>query len=220
VDIAITRVARCLLLRPRMKSLLLLPVLLLLATPERAEASGCWKGPYTTTADPHLGCEVVVYEPMDIPLDTTKLTAYRDNQQVNLTGTTTTTTTTLAVFYGNYDCDGTVHQEYTQDETYKVHRIAIADAQVGDQVWLDTFFVGTVQAQGTCTESMVPQPSCTSTNSGYPCLADDAGLYGDDAGLVDDHDKPKGGGCNTTGASSGLALALLALVRRRSRRPR
>lgn len=198
---------------PGMRPLFAAPLLALLA-PAPAEASGCFLGPYTTTNDPALGCEVVVLSSeYSGPTDFTVITT-RGTQTVDLTGTITRSTTEIEVQYTNYACDGGVILDTKTPERYHEFRIALTGAQVGDELTVTGLGgIGVVTASGACTEDRSRvTPFCTGLNSGYPC---DDETFDDDDETFDDDEV----GCRAGGGGS-LAFALLALCGLRRRRSR
>lgn len=191
---------------------LLCPLALLAS--ERAEASGCFLGPYSITIDPPQGCDVVIVSHAVSGPTTFSVTARRGQQDIDVTGAVAMSTTMLDVEYTNFACDGGIIQTYTQAEAYNVYRIALANTEVGDHLLIEGIDSGRVQASGTCTENMtMATPQCTAVNSGYPCSE------GGDAGLdTEDEGEPTNGGCSTGRGSAGIALAMfLLLIRRRTR---
>ena len=195
-----------------MRGLVLLP-LLLVAAPERARASGCTDGIFSTTMYPPAGCGVVVYDRYSDPSSPPTIYARRASGQYDVTGMVTSSSLNIEVTYQNYDCDGGLIIESKSPEQYAEFRVTLVGAQPGDELYADYFSLGTVGAPGPCVEEPLQKPYCTSRNSGYPCPGDPGT---GDAG-VDDDDKQHDGGCNAAG-SAGLALvALFAHLFRRRR---
>jgi len=200
-----------------MRGLLVLLSILVLA-PERAEASGCFLGPFSITINPPLGCEVVVVSHAANGPTTFTVTARRGQQNIDVTGATTTSTTMLGVPYTNFACDGSVIMSYEQSEAYNFYRIALNGAAVGDLLSIDGIDTGYVQATGSCSEDVTKaSPSCTGVNSGYPCAP-----HGDAGVGSDEQMHDPAGGCSaagsSAGSSAGIILVLVMLYMLRPRR--
>jgi len=208
----------------RSLGLVVAPILLVLLAPERVDASGCFVGPYSIAVNPPLGCEVVVLSHADYGPTSFAVTAQRGPSAIDVTGAVTSSITPVDVAYANYECDGSVREQYTRAEDYNVYRITLTGAQVGDHLSINGMDSGIVQASGTCSEDMTAAtPACTAVNSGYACEDTGSGSgsgSGSGDGGGDGSDSDDDVGCNA-GASGLGALALLALCglsrRRRAR---
>src|SRR5688500_430501 len=147
--------------RHAMRSLVLLP-LLLVAAPERAHASGCTDGIFSTTMYPPAGCDVVVYDRYADPASPPTIYARRGGGQYDVTGTVTSSSLNIEVTYQNYDCDGDLIIETKSPEQYAAFRVTLVGAQPGDELYADYFSLGTIGSAGPCVEAPLQKPYCTS----------------------------------------------------------
>jgi MYXO-CTERM domain-containing protein len=176
--------------------------------------SGCWIGPYINVSDPPIDCPIEVYiRASDVAFTPITATTYRNNASVDLTGNVENLGD-VQIPFSYYTCEGMLERQ--TPEAYGHYKITLANAQVGDQVWVVGSQVGHVQTSGACpAPQQLPTPSCTGDYDGCQNNWADGGI--DDPGGSGPFDP---GGCSA-GTAPGLALGIAALVivgRKRKRR--
>jgi uncharacterized protein (TIGR03382 family) len=178
-----------------------------------AEASSCVIGPYALTADPPTNCALEYWRHAWSGEPGPRAYVIRNGVQVDVTDASTHAgETVLDYTYYTLDCHDEIIEQIPQSVTMDVFRVTFANAEIGEQIYIDAIPVGTVQpAAIECPLPAYPAPSCAGTYHESTCEpGGDEDPWGEGA---DDTV-----GCNATGgASSGVlvGLALLAFARRR-----
>jgi hypothetical protein len=203
-----------------MGRLLLLAMVAAVAAPSPAHATTCDAGTIQPGFDRlPIGCPLVVFEPAPAGVDPLRVVVQRGGELVDVAGPATTSAVELSLVLEVFDpCDlGHPLDRREQVVMATRHEIEIAGVEVGEAL---RFFgpsrsVAVVEA-GPCPAVVVPSLYCGSTEPGGPSsCTDDGGDGGGDGG--------GGGGGDVGGCSAGgggglvLALAALALVRRKAR---
>jgi len=195
-----------------MKYVLAIAIAVLVVAEHRASANGCnefYAQAAQTRAIP-LGCPLTVYVKADIAAATTLTVTRRppgfNQTPVPLLATVDQTTRSIDVTIDTID--GSCADHYTEEPTdYTVITAGHFDANLGDYIAIDG--IGQyVTAAGPCEDAVGPPFYCTSPPE--PCDA-----AGSDSAT--EPEREANTGCNAGGGSCGLgiALALLALRRRR-----
>lgn len=185
--------------------------------------SGCFFGPYVLSYDAPVDCPITIVERASDNGPAPKAWVYRGNTQVDVTGEVEDLgAIELETVYYETDCNGTVLNESRYPELYKRVRLRLEGAEVGEQLWVNWYGAGIVQAStGTCPADLpIPEPSCNGTYQG--CRGDDFPIP-PDGGIDKGHGFPIDIEIHCSAAKSpawlvGAGVALLIARRRNAKR--